>query len=201
MFFDPPEDIPDDLTAEEYLDLGKWYQAERDFDKAREALKRAVNSSPGSTVGREAHYFMAQRVPVQPVPKPVMKRYDECRILARSNGRKRVEEYRAMIDECPEFEWAHNMLGTALLEQMNVQEAIQSLQKALSLNPIREQSLLTLAEAYITIMDYDSAQKYLETLEQGLAAQGPREEEPDRFSNAERLRTLSRCLQILMAIG
>ncbi|MBY0549245.1 MAG: hypothetical protein K2W95_18365 [Candidatus Obscuribacterales bacterium] len=199
MFDSPPEIIPENLAAQEYLYLGQWYKEKHDYDQARSALQRAIETAPGSTVASEAKHYMAQNIPVCSVPKRIMERYDKLLVNMVINSRIILDECRALTLECPDFDWAHCILGDALLQNAKVLEAISALKKAQALNPERITTMISLAEAHIIVMDYESAQAYVRKISTLLP--GRREAEATAQNTRERFEQVSRSLQILMAIG
>lgn len=199
MFDSPPEVVPENLTAQEYLYLGKWYQEKRDYDLARTALQRAIETAHESTVASEAKHYMAQNIPVCSVPKRIMERYNKLLVNIVINPRMILDECRSLTLECPDFDWAHSVLGDALLRSAKVLEAISALKQAQSLNPERITTMLSLAEAHMIVMDYESAQAYLRKIATLLPGRG--DTEATAQNTRERFEQFSRSLEILMAIG
>lgn len=199
MFDSPPEVIPENLTAREYLYLGKWYKEKHDYDQARSALQRAIETAKESTVASEAKHYMAQNIPVCSVPKEIMERYDKLLVNLVINPRLILDECRSLTRECPDFDWAHSALGDALLRSTKVAEAISALKQAQILNPERITTMLSLAEAHMIVMDYEAAQAYLRKVATLLPDRGVTEAAEQNTRN--QFEQFSRSLQILMAIG
>lgn len=199
MFDSPPEVVPENLTAEEYLYLGKWYEEHRNYDLARSALQRAIETAPGSAIETEAKQYMTQNIPARTVPAPIVERLAKLRADTVTAPRRAVDACRSILAEHPDFDWAHTVLGTALLRTGDIPEAISSLKQAEALNPHRLPNLLSLAEAHMIIMDYRAAQEYLSKVAALLANQVATET-PAR-NHHEQFEQLGRSLQILVAIG
>lgn len=200
MFESPPDVIPDELSADEYLRLGKWYREKNDYDKARQSLQRAINSSPGSQTAVEARNFMAQNVPVNEVPLRAIERLRDLQLSVITSPRTVVDDCRDLIAEYPTFEWPYQTLAAALLQISQVEEAIPLLEQSLAINPERIRSLASMAEAQIILMNYDKAQIYLDRI----APLVPVNDTPDEIrgtQDIQRYRDLTRSLQILVAIS
>lgn len=201
MFDSPPETIPDNLTAQEYLDLGKWYKEKRNYSRAREALQRAVDGDRGSPIAVEARRYIAQNIPAADVPAQIIERFDKIVLSTILNPRKTIDECRTLTLECPDFDWAHHALANALTRTGKVQNAIVSLEQALAINPDRIETLLSMAEAQMIVMDYTTAQKYLQKIAALLvptSAVTAAEEQP---RHRVRFEEFTRSLQILVDIG
>lgn len=200
MFDSPPEIIPENLTAQEYLYLGKWYCEKQNYDLARTALQRAIETEPGSVTATESKRFAAQHIPSCSVPKEVFKRIAKLQLDAIMNPRGAVDECRSITEEYPDFDRAHTALGSVLLRAASFQEAISSLKRAETLTPERLENLLFLAEAHIIVMDYDAAQAYLNKIAALLAGR-VETGTPERNNHQEQFDQLGRSLQILVALG
>jgi tetratricopeptide (TPR) repeat protein len=86
---------------------------------------------------------------------------------------KSIEIYENILSQLPYNTLALSNLGNTLLETGQTNRGIEFLKKSLSIDPNQGGALLSLAGAFVTIVNYDSALKIYQTL---IAREGLSEE-------------------------
>jgi len=187
VFGDPPKELPDGLTADEYFELGNWYEETSDLSNARKALQRVIDLSPRSDLASRATRILALRIPLHDVPQEAIKRLQE----AEGNMNIRADQSRRaankLIAEYPQFEWPHRIMAETELRVGKLDDARKAAQKALDINPQHATGLLTMARVCIADMDYAGASKYVRKAS-------------DLIGETEEVRVLQRGIEYLIAL-
>lgn len=154
------EPAPKDEQLQAHLDLARGYLERRDWNRARDPLKRALEIAPRSA---DAHVFMAVLHQAQDEPEHAEEwyrralRYEPRHSMALNNygsflySQGRYEEaLRPLREVVKDTSYrgraqAHENLGLAELKVGNVERAQAAFERALSFNTVQPRSALELA--------------------------------------------------------
>lgn len=162
MFGEPPDVVPDDLSAAEYLELGDWYQKSKKFELARESLKKCIALDPDGPSARRARTTLIQNIPEKVHCPDTIHKFHNISMLAMSSPGRAETQWQELIDEHPDFEWPYRSLAESVMRRNgDVERAQALLEKALEISPEYVPGLITMAETYIAEMDYDKARQCL----------------------------------------
>ncbi|MBZ0186498.1 MAG: tetratricopeptide repeat protein [Candidatus Obscuribacterales bacterium] len=166
MLDKPPDTIPDDLSAQEYLQLGNWFIEAQQLDKARDALSRVVVLAASSESTRAARALLATRIPANEISEETIKAYFDTLTLSFRNRKTARAGLEQMIGENSDFEWPLFSLADMDLRRGDLQSAETLLRKALTINPLYAQALIAMARLEIINMNYTPALELLDKVEQ-----------------------------------
>lgn len=188
MFGKPPDQVPDDgLTAEQYLELARWYEESRLIRQCRRALQKALALQPKGPVAVECKRMLETRIPRVDVPDSAVRRIERAELQQGLKPHLSRRVATKMIEEFPDYERPHRLLAELHLRNGDVQEAIASLENALQLNPEYVPAIGLLARALVIDMEYEAARPHLQ---RALSA----------MPNDENLRALQRALEYLTQV-
>lgn len=188
MFGKPPDQVPDDgLTAEQYLELARWYDESRLIAQCRQALQKALALQPKGPVAVECKRMLETRVPRVDVPDSAVRRIERAELQQGLKPHLSRRVATKMTEEFPDYERPHRLLAELHLRNGDVQEAIASLENALQLNPEYVAAIGLLARALVIDMEYEAARPHLQ---RALSA----------MPNDENLRALQRALEYLTQV-
>lgn len=159
----PPREVPEDLSAEEYYELGLKYKEVGWTEQARDALAFAIEADPDGDAGNKARRFLRTKIPRFPVPlvaeQANIKGFNQ---LFNGEQESARETFESLIAEYPDFEWPYGNLGSLLIQQGEVEHATQILRRALEINPEYVNAWLHLARAEALQGDFVSAYSCLD---------------------------------------
>ena len=158
----PPDIVPNDLTGEEYYQLGSWYLDTGQMGQAREALNRAAAQHTNAEAKRKSQLLLACRIPATEVPKEAIELCDQMRMSRLSSPTEAVRVYEQLIAEHPKFERPYKRLAEVRLQEGDVSECIKLLQSVLNINPSYAPAMDVMAQALAASMDYSGSSKFLE---------------------------------------
>ncbi|MEZ4543017.1 MAG: hypothetical protein R3C24_03845 [Cyanobacteriota/Melainabacteria group bacterium] len=131
----PSRDVPSGLKAGDYLVLGKRYLALFWPEQARDALEHVLELVPSGPEREQAEKLLLTKVPLHPVPYLAVKRFINARRLASlGRGREAREAYRLLVEDYPEFEWALEQYAIQRIQDGEVEEALDLLDRILASN-------------------------------------------------------------------
>jgi tetratricopeptide (TPR) repeat protein len=153
----PPYQVPEGMSAAQYLDLGKEYKASGWTEQARDALNRSIKADPEG-IGKKAETYLRAYLPRYPVPAvAVQKNIAGFNQLARGDQEGAIRTFQECILQFPDFEWPYGNLGSVYVQQGRTKEARDILEKALAINPSYVNGWLHLAEAKLKDGDLKGA--------------------------------------------
>ncbi len=162
MFGEPPDVVPDDLSAAEYLELGDWYHKSKKYDLARESLHKCISLDPNGPSARRARTFLGQNIPSKVSSSEPIQKFHNTTMLSFSSPGRAEKQWQELIDEHPDFEWPYRAIAESLIRRTgDLERAKTLLEKALEINPEYVPGLISMAEVYISDMEYDQAREYL----------------------------------------
>ncbi len=168
MIGKPPDTVPDDLTGEEYYQLGSWYFELSQFgnlnyiEKAREALNRAIAQDNDQEAARKSKILLACRFLTSDIPKEAIERCEKMRLSVLGNPAEAASGYEQLIAQYPKFERPYKRLAEIRLGEGNVDECIKLLESALKINPRDAPAMDVMAQALAAKMDYVGSKEFLE---------------------------------------
>ena len=145
----PPRDVPQDLTAAEYFELGLKYKEVGWTEQARDALTMAIELDSDGDFGKKAQRFLRSKIPRYPVPLKAEQMNIEgynLMFMKDEGGARRTFE--TLIKEYPDFEWPYGNLGSLLIRQGDLSKAEDLLQHALKINAYYINGWLHLTRVY-----------------------------------------------------
>ena len=181
MFGDPPDVIPADLNAEEYLELGNWYHSsthEEKIENARECWNKVIELTTEENLTQEAQSKIDEHIPCKKIPKSAIDTYYVASSEAATDPGACKKQYLRLVEEYPDFEWPLQGLAEIYIRNFgDLKEARVCIEKALEINPQHSRSLLTMLELTMVEMDYKKSEEYLAILRET----HPANENLDRF--------------------
>jgi tetratricopeptide (TPR) repeat protein len=159
----PPRDVPEGLSAEEYLKLGKRYKEAGWMEQSRDALQFAIESDPEGETGLLAQRFLRTKLPRRPVPL-VAERENICGFNQMFAGDLETarKTFESLIKTYPDFEWPYGNLGSLLIRQGEFERALEILDQALEINPHYVNAWLHRARAMAILSRFEGAQECLD---------------------------------------
>ena len=131
----PPRDVPQDLEAADYFELGLKYKEVGWTEQARDALTLAIELDSDGEYGKKAQRFLRSKIPRHPVPLKAeqlnIEGYNQMFMKDEGEAQKTFE---ALIRDYPDFEWPYGNLGSLLIRQGDLSRAESLLQHALQIN-------------------------------------------------------------------
>lgn len=153
----PPHQVPDGLSAAQYLDLGKQYKEAGWPEQARDALNRSIKADPEG-IGKKAQIYLRAYIPRLPVPDvAAQKNITGYNQMARGDRAGAIRTFEECILQFPDFEWPYGNLGFIYTQQGRTKEARDVLQKALAINPSYVNGWLHMAQAKLKDGDVKGA--------------------------------------------
>lgn len=158
----PPRDVPEDLSAQQYYDLGVQYKSVGWTEQARDSLQLAIDIDHDGPAGRAAAVFLSTKIPRHPVPLVAEQLNVEGFNRMHSGDLQAAKElFQSLIHEYPDFEWPYGNLGSLLVQQGDIDAAREILRKAVEINPNYVNGWLHLARASTLRGEFDQAREYL----------------------------------------
>lgn len=158
----PPRDVPEDLSAQQYYDLGVRYKSVGWTEQARDSLQLAIDMDQDGPAGRAAAVFLSTKIPRHPVPLVAEQLNVEGFNRMHSGDLQAAKElFQSLIQEYPDFEWPYGNLGSLLVQQGDLDGACEILRKAVEINPSYVNGWLHLARASTLYGEFDLAREYL----------------------------------------
>lgn len=163
----PPLDVPQDLTAAEYYELGLKYKEIGWTEQARDALAFAIELEPDGESGKLAASYLRTKIPRHPVPLVA----EQTNIhgfnqFCSGDEAGAQETFEALISEYPDFEWPYGNLGCLFIQLGQVTKAKKILRKAIEINPHYVNAWLHMARAEALDENYDESYKCLNRVEE-----------------------------------
>jgi tetratricopeptide (TPR) repeat protein len=160
-------DVPEGLSAEEYLELGMQYKAVGWTEQARDALQYSIEIDGRGETGKFAATYLRTKVPRHPVPMMAVQRnvkgYNQRVGGEWQSARATFEE---LICDYPDFEWPYGNLGSLLVTLGEFEEARRILEQALEINPFYLNALLHMARLHAANDDFDACYRCLDRAEE-----------------------------------
>ncbi len=163
----PPSDVPANLTAEEYYDLGVRYKDVGWTEQARDALQLAIEvDGHDGPLGQKALRYLRSKIPRHPVPMlAVQANIAGFNEMASGDLAGARETFENLIEEYPDFEWPMGNIGSLMLQWGNLEEAKKHLHRAVEINPYYLNGWLHLGRAYAVDSNLDEAYRCLDRAE------------------------------------
>ena len=160
----PPREVPPDLSAREYFELGKQYKAIGWIGHSRKSLQRAMECDENGAIAQKALTFLKTRLPLKEVPQEAVAANIEGynNMLTNPKGAKQI--WWRLTEEYPDFEWPFSNLASLILNEGEINEAKKLLEQAIQLNPCYINALLHLANCHAIQMDYTKAISYIDRI-------------------------------------
>lgn len=166
MFGKPPDVVPDGLSAEEYLQLGRWYHESQALDLARDALRRALDLDRDrdryGPVGTEARNFMAVNIPRHEIPREAVEESRKLEILSITAPGKACQIAIKLTESYPDFEWPYRRAAELKLREGDTDHALALSKSALEINPDYAPAMVTIARTHAAQMNYVDAMRCLD---------------------------------------
>lgn len=159
----PPSAVPDDLSADEYFELGMDYKSAGWCELARRALLKAIDCDPTGRVAAKAARFLRTKIPVNPVPEAAeaknIQAFNQMVSGSSIAARKTFEE---LIADYPKYEWPFSNLAAMCIDQGDLERAQSLLAHALEINPYYVNALIHMARAHAANFDMGEAMRFVE---------------------------------------
>ncbi len=153
--------IPDGLTAEDYLKLGKQYKQNGWIGQSQEALKRAQQLAPSnSPTAEESYKYLKTKVPHAQVSLEVeAENINGYHAMAKGDLPKCKEIFGRLMKDYPDFEWPYLNLATAYTKDGQISEAKFLLRKLISINPEHVEAWASLARIHAATFEIEEARQ------------------------------------------
>jgi tetratricopeptide (TPR) repeat protein len=151
--------LPEGLSADDYLKLGKQYKQNGWISLSQDSLKRAQELAPGTQTATSAMQYLQTKVPKVRVPLEVEHRNIQgYQYMAKGELEKTRQVFEGLMQEYPDFEWPYLNLATAYQKDGQLEKAKFLLRKLLSINPDHVEAWDVLARIYTAEFDLPEAQ-------------------------------------------
>lgn len=158
-----PSDVPEGLSAQEYLELGMRYKEIGWTEQARDALQYAIELDANGEFGKAALTFLRSKVPRHPVPMlAVQTNIQGFNQMAAGDSATAEATFEKLLQDYPDFEWPYGNLGSLLLHSGRLDEAEKVLNRALEINPYYLNAVLHLARLHAANDDLENCIKCLD---------------------------------------
>lgn len=158
-----PSDVPEGLSASEYLEMGMRYKEIGWTEQARDALQSAIEIDGAGEFGKAALTFLRSKVPRHPVPMmAVQTNIQGFNLMAAGDHAAAEATFAQLLRDYSDFEWPYGNLGSLLLHLGRLDEAEIVLNKALEINPYYLNAVLHLARLHAANDDLDSCAQCLD---------------------------------------
>jgi tetratricopeptide (TPR) repeat protein len=159
----PAREVPEGLTAEQYLKLGQEYIKIGWTEQARDALQLSLDiagEEDGIKTAESAIKLLRSKLPRFPVPLYAeQKNIEGWNLLSTGSTAEARQIFEELIDEYPDFEWPYGNLSVLFLQSGETEKAIDLLKAALSVNKFYVQGWLHMATARGLELNFDAARK------------------------------------------
>jgi len=159
----PGRDLPEGLSAQEYIEAAKQYKTLGWCEQARDALEKAMEIAREPAVVRGARQYLITRIPRQPVPHMAVQRNIQGHHqMVRGDLDAAKKTFEALALEYPDFEWPRGNLGLVYAQLGEIEKAEQTLSDVLDYNPDYLNAWLHLARLKAAKLEVREAQRYLD---------------------------------------
>ncbi len=160
----PAREVPEGLTAEQYLKLGQEYIKIGWTEQARDALQLSQDAAGAHEneikIAESAIKLLRSKLPRFPVPLYAeQKNIEGWTLLSAGSTADARKIFEGLIDEYPDFEWPYGNLSVLLLQSGETGKAIDLLKTALSVNKFYVQGWLHMAVARGLELNFDAARQ------------------------------------------
>lgn len=156
-----PTDIPEDLSAEEYYNLGLRYRLAGWVGLAREAITRSIELEPAASRVKKARKVLRTQLPVHPVPTTAEQRNIEGFNLMESDPVQAKSIFAELMVRHPDFEWPFSNTVRMLLSEGELLKAKSITQYLLTVNPELLSALLLMTNICLTEKKPEEALLYI----------------------------------------
>lgn len=157
LFGKPPEAVPDGLTAQQYYELGIWYDEYRLPLLARDCFQRAIALQPDGQLAVDCKRFVNSRLSVADVPQEAISQIERAELEVRRKPAESRKVARSLIELYPQFERPYRLLAEIDLNNGDMPSCREHLETALKLNPDYAQAVAMMARAQAIDMEYQAA--------------------------------------------
>lgn len=161
----PPRTVPENLSAQEYYELGVRYKTSGWTEQSRDALQYAMELDPDGETGKLALSFMRSKLPRHPVPLSAEQaNIQGFNLMVSGDLDGAIAIFEQIIKEHADFEWPQGNLGSIYIEQGKLAEAERILVNAVQLNPFYLNAWSHLCRANLLQSKYTQARYCVEQI-------------------------------------
>ncbi|MBS1955714.1 MAG: tetratricopeptide repeat protein [Cyanobacteria bacterium SZAS-4] len=158
----PTRDVPEGMSADEYLRIANQYKSMGWTEQARDALLMANEIDP-QDVGPKALRYLKTKIPRHPVPHhAVKKNIWGHSLFLRGELDEAKKTFEELIQNYPDFEWPYGNLGAVYIQQGKISNAKDVLSKAIDINGDYLNAWLHLARARAAVLEVREAQSCID---------------------------------------
>jgi tetratricopeptide (TPR) repeat protein len=159
----PGRDLPDNLSAQEYFNLGKQYKNLGWCEQSRDALVKAIEVAEEPELADAARRYLLSRIPKMPVPHhAVQKNIEGFNQLSRGEVLAARKTFEELTRNYPDFEWPRGNLGSVYSKLGELERAEDILFDVLDYNPNYLNAWLHLARLKAAKLEVFEANRYLD---------------------------------------
>jgi Tfp pilus assembly protein PilF len=145
----PPHKVPEGLTAKKYYELAIQYKHMGWTEQARDSLNKAIGIEPEGEYSERARRYLQTKLPRQPVAKEAEQRNIQgFNQMFGGDIKAAKQTFKELIAEYPNFEWPYSNLASIYLQEKQLQQAKELLDRALEINPYYVNAWRHLSEVY-----------------------------------------------------
>ncbi len=158
----PTREVPEGMSADEYLRIANQYKSMGWTEQARDALLMANEKDPDD-VGPKALRYLKTKIPRHPVPHhAVKKNIWGHSLFLRGDLDEAKKIFEGLIRDYPDFEWPYGNLGAVYIQQGKISNAKDILSKAIDINGDYLNAWLHLARARAAVLEVREAQSCID---------------------------------------
>ncbi|CAN5166872.1 hypothetical protein BH10CYA1_BH10CYA1_61490 [soil metagenome] len=155
-------DIPNNLSAQEYYELGLQYRLAGRVGLAREALVRAVKLQSCGPIAGKAEKVLRTQLPLLPVSEKAERRNIEAYNLMGKDPQRAKKIFQELMFLYPDFEWPFSNLAWMKLNEGDLFGAKGLAKHLLSMNPDHLRSIDLMIKVSLGEKDFSETLKYVD---------------------------------------
>ncbi len=154
-------ELPDNLTAPEYYELGLQYRLAGWVGLAREALFRAVKLQSKGPIATKAEKVLRTQLPRLAVPEAAEQRNIEAYNLMDKDPQQAKAIFQELMSHYPDFEWPFSNLAWIKLKEGDIAGAKGLAKYLLSMNPDHLRSIHLMINVSLAEKNFEEALNYI----------------------------------------
>ncbi|MBX9687260.1 MAG: tetratricopeptide repeat protein [Candidatus Obscuribacterales bacterium] len=140
----PPDELPDDLDAAAYFELGTLYKLIGRLELARAAMNKVISLNTDADLVARAQNVLKTQLPRGYVPAEAERLNIEANKLIATDKEQALSMFEQLMMNYPEFEWPFMGMASVMAAEGKINKAERLVQMVIAHNPelLRAQQLL-----------------------------------------------------------
>ncbi len=159
---EPPDTIPQDLSAEDYLDLAKRFEMFGRLSMAQRAVELVLAAAPDEETAQKARKFRRTHLPGNVISEDAEKQLTGACNLKASDPEGAKAALEQMLTDFPGFENPAILLASFYFQEKDLKNAERFTKIALTVNPDSESAKLFFMQLCMMQEQFEHALKFME---------------------------------------